>query len=627
MLVHQHRMDRQQVRKTISSLSGEPLIRYLETVEDRWGIRYGNEYDMTTDNIYKTVVHYFLHHENDAQDDVARRHEDAVFEIGEVHRRFRDTQELDDTLANRCNRVCELLFYADLVLKGIVRMKVASKIGYTSLMNNEVGVNRFRPMICDDLLPQQMLILFMLKKLAVNNYRKCRDKVMQAVFTRDGHYTTAWKEVCTIDEFIHKNISKEINFEQWQFLTSGKDVDLRIANYLEKHDDHEFPSVVKNRHAFAFKNGVYYADAVDDKGKWCDAFYPYGSKEHKIPGDIVSCKYTDMDLTSFDIVDPSNIPTPVLDSVLRYQKFTDEELYWLYVFLGRLLFDVGDKDGWQVMMYFKGQAGSGKSTIINNVCKNFYEAADVGTISNNTERQFGLGSIADKFLVIGPEIKADFKLEQAEFQSMTSGEAMSVAQKYKNTKEINWRSPLVFAGNEVPNWFDNSGSLQRRMIIFQFNEIVRDGDTQLGKKVEREYPNILVKAVRCYMQEAKRCGHKDVWNFLPKRFTDYKNAMAESTNSLVSFLRSDRVKLGEDCYVLRKDFIAALRLHAQEHGFKVPKWHIDYYSGPFASYGITMKETRLEYPIGSGVKKHRWFVQGVRLEEDEQMFLDGPDDL
>ena len=139
-----------------------------------------------------------------------------------------------------------------------------------------------------------------------------------------------------------------------------------------------------------------------------------------------------------------------------YQKFDPKELYWLYVFLGRLLFNVGDKDGWQVMMYFKGQAGSGKSTIINHVCKNFYEAADVGTLSNNTERQFGLGSISDKFLVIGPEIKGDFKLEQAEFQSMTSGEAMSVAQKYKNTKEITWKSPLVFAGNEIPNWFDNS---------------------------------------------------------------------------------------------------------------------------------------------------------------------------
>jgi energy-coupling factor transporter ATP-binding protein EcfA2 len=615
-------MDRQQTKATIHNTAGESLIQYLETIEDQWGIKYGNECDMTSSNVYNTIVHYFLKNENDAQDDVARRHEDAIFQIGEVHRRFRDIGELDDMISNRCNRICELLFYADMVLKGVVRMKVACKVGYTPLMNNEVGINRFRPMMCDDLLPQQMLILFMLKKLAINNYRKCGDKVMQAVFTKDGHYTTAWKEVCTIEEFIHKNINKEINFEQWQFLTSGKDIDMRIASYLEKHHDHEFPVVKKNRHAFAFKNGVYFTAHKDEKGEWCDKFYRYGDKEDLIPNHIVSCKYNDVDLEYFDSTDPSSIPTPVLDIILKCQKYTDEELYWLYVFLGRLVFDVGTRDGWQVMMYLKGQAGSGKSTIINSLCKIIYEAADVGIISNNTEKQFGLGSIADKFLVLGPEIKCDFKLEQAEFQSMVSGEAMSVAQKYKNTKEITWKAPLVFAGNEVPAWVDNAGSLQRRMVIFQFNEIVRDGDTQLGRKIEKEYPNILLKSVRTYMQEAKRYGHRDVWNILPKRFTDYKNAMAESTNSLISFLRSDRVKVGAENYVLRKDFITTLRNHAQEHGFKVPKWHIDYYSGAFAQFNIKMQEARLEYPIGSGQKKHRWFVLGVKLEDDDSMFLD-----
>lgn len=613
-------MDRQTVKGALASISGEDLVKHLEGIEDKWGIRHGNECEMTNDTVYDTVKHYFLNGENESQDDIQRRFEDWVFEIGEVHRRFRDIGELDDMISNRCNRICELLFYSSHVLQGVVRMKMASKVGYVPLLNNDVGVNRFRPMNCEDLNGQQNLILFMLKKLSINNYRKCEDRVMKAVFTDEGHYTTAWREVCTISEFIHANISKEINFEQWQYLTTGKDVDKRISDYLEKHNDHEFPMVKKNRHSFAFKNGVYFIDAVDDDGNWCDKFYPYDG-DHKPPSNVVSCKYSDVDFEHFD-KEITDIPTPTLDSVLKYQKYTDEDLHWVYVFLGRLLFDVGDKDGWQVMMYFKGQAGSGKSTIINHVCKNFYEPDDVSCISNNTEKQFGLGSICDSFLVVGPEIKRDFKLEQAEFQSMTSGEAMSVAQKYKNTKEINWKSPLVFAGNEVPDWIDNSGSLQRRMVIFQFNEIVRNGDTTLGKRIQKEYPAILLKAVRSYMLEAKRCGSKDVWNYLPKRFTDYKNAMAESTNSLVSFFRSDAVKLGPEFYCLRKDFLTALRHHASEHGFRLPKWHIDYYSGPFASYNVEMKEARLEHPIGSGQKKHRWFVLGVKLTEEDSMFLD-----
>ena len=55
--------------------------------------------------------------------------------------------------------------------------------------------------------------------------------------------------------------------------------------------------------------------------------------------------------------------------------------------------------------------------------------ADVGTLSNNIERKFGLSALADKLLFIGPEIKADIQLEQAEFQSIVSGETVQVGGK------------------------------------------------------------------------------------------------------------------------------------------------------------------------------------------------------
>ena len=618
-------MDRRSVNDKVQGLQGRDLIDYLSDIESRWGVKYGDECNMTTKNVYNTICHYFLKNEHDAQDEVTRRVEDHVFEIGVVMRRFKDNNELDDVLSNRCNRICELLFYADLVLKGVVRMKVASKTSYTALMNNEVGITRFRPMICDDLNPQQNLIIFILNKLAINNLRKCKDKVMQAVYTSDGYFTTAWKELCTIEEYIHRNITKEVHFEQWQFLTSGKDIDRRIAEYLEKHNDHEFPSVEKDRHAFAFRNGVYYVNAKDSNGKWCDQFYPYDDITKKPPGNLVACKFTDMDFIDYGCENPMDIPTPFADSLLKYQKYTDEELYWFYVFLGRCLFDVRSKDGWEVLPYWKGVAGSGKSTVMNTICKGFYESSDVAVISNNTERQFGLGSLCDAFLVIGPEIKKDFKLEQAEFQSMISGESMSIAQKYKSTKQIMWKSPMTMGGNEVPDWIDNSGSLQRRLVIFQFNEIVKNGDMTLNKKLEAEYPSYLCKAARCYIQEAKRIGNKNIWNYLPSRFQASRDAMAEGTNSLVSFLRSDRVKLGTDLYCPRKEFIMALKTHCQEHNFKPGKWCEDFYSGPFAQFQISLQEAALEWPLGSGSKKKKFFVRGVTLEQEDDLFLEQSD--
>jgi ABC-type cobalamin/Fe3+-siderophores transport system ATPase subunit len=73
-----------------------------------------------------------------------------------------------------------------------------------------------------------------------------------------------------------------------------------------------------------------------------------------------------------------------------------------------------------------GSSGSGKSTILTRVCRGLYEPADVGTLSNNIERKFGLSALAEKLIFIGPEIKSDIALEQAEFQSIVSGETVQV---------------------------------------------------------------------------------------------------------------------------------------------------------------------------------------------------------
>ena len=67
----------------------------------------------------------------------------------------------------------------------------------------------------------------------------------------------------------------------------------------------------------------------------------------------------------------------------------------------------------QVIPYLKGIAGAGKSTIINDIAGRFYEQIDVGSISNNVERQFGISSFCDKSVWVAPEIKSDFRIDQA----------------------------------------------------------------------------------------------------------------------------------------------------------------------------------------------------------------------
>ena len=107
----------------------------------------------------------------------------------------------------------------------------------------------------------------------------------------------------------------------------------------------------------------------------------------------------------------------------------------------------------QVIPYLKGQASSGKSTILLRVCRTLYDKADVGVLSNNIEKKFGIGAFSEKFLFVAPEIKADLQMEQAEFQSMVSGEDMSICVKYQTAHTAEWKVPGIMAGERwTPSW-------------------------------------------------------------------------------------------------------------------------------------------------------------------------------
>ena len=64
------------------------------------------------------------------------------------------------------------------------------------------------------------------------------------------------------------------------------------------------------------------------------------------------------------------------------------------------------------MPYLKGIAGAGKGTIVNEVAGRFYDPIDVGVLSNNCERQFGISAFHDKILFVAGEIKNDLKMDQ-----------------------------------------------------------------------------------------------------------------------------------------------------------------------------------------------------------------------
>ena len=446
--------------------------------------------------------------------------------------------------------------------------------------------------------PFQCLLLYLLNKAYIMKMRRYKGQCCKQIETADGHHTKAWKPLMEIKEFVYFYTQKEDKYDMWRNLTSKGSIVKDTITHLSNCRDMQFPEIKKNRYVWSFSNGIFIGKEWDAaQEKYTSRFYEYDKPDcQSLDPTIVSCKYFDLPFDHYEgTTDWYDIPTPFMHSVMSYQKFSEDVCRWLYVFVGRLCFDTGDLDSWQVIPFLKGIARSGKSTIITKVCKKFYDNEDVRTLSNNIEKKFGLWSIHDGFMFISPEVKGDLALEQAEFQSMVSGEDVSIARKNEKALSMTWNVPGILAGNEVPGYRDNSGSVLRRLVTWNFGKQVARADPKLDEKLEGEIPAIMCKCIRAYLEYAQRHNGEDIWNVLPEYFKSVQNEVAKLTNPLQHFLSSEKVEYGPDKFVPQKIFVQMFNQHCTENLLGRCRFNPDTYAGPFSSRDIEVRNNTCSY--------------------------------
>lgn len=517
------------------------------------------------------------------------------------------------TNLRRVVKVLEMVFYTKRVVLSAFQAKLA--VYQLHLQNGDDNLNlasdldtrlgswalRFR-YIENKTTPMQNLLLFLLDGAMEKQYRKSNGWVYEPVCI-DGVNTHAWKPVMEIKDFVYGMLRKETCWEQWCNATAAGMKNITSAiEYLTNCQDYQLPELHKQRGIYSFRNGVYMSRS--------DAFHPFGVGP-PLPEDVVACKFVDTDFpTEYAGARWDEVATPHLQSIMEYQGFDEGVCQWMYVMLGRLLYPLNELDGWQVIPFFKGQAGSGKSTIILKVCKLFFDSQDVGVLSNNIERKFGLSAFYDKMLFLAPEIKNDLGIEQAEFQSVVSGEDVQVNVKHKRAFATTWTAPGALAGNEVPGWADNSGSVQRRVVLFEFVRTVLNGDMKLGDKLAVELALILIKCNKAYLAMASRHGHVNIWTVLPKYFKETRDQLAQSVNSVEAFLVSPEVVYGDDVFCPMEDFRAALKSFEISNNYKSKKYDTDFFRGPFSKFNLRIQRAKMTY---RGSTRSRDYVMGVDL--------------
>jgi hypothetical protein len=625
-------------KEQILSMNYEHVLKYINDLEFCWDLK-ANDFRNARELGYRQ----FMHHEgfdNYGQPDPSRIDILAIKGIKEKNSRLctdlknharalgflqKDPDENGITLCKRINNILKQIedAYENVRRHFISYERVVNPTALPQVVSPSDPSTMDEEEI-ESATPFQKCLLRTLDEIYKLGYRRYKGYCCEEIKTIDGFRTRAWTPKFTIEKFVNSISDKDTDFLNWKNFTSRGSIIRDTIENISKCVDQQFPDILKRRHVWSFKNGVFVGKQYIAEGVYDCRFYPYESKECMcLDPTIVSCKYFDQQFDDFsELENWQDIPTPYFDSVLKYQKFEDEVCNWAYVMGGRLCFDVNDLDSWQIIPFFKGIARSGKSTLITKVFKKFYENEDVGTLSNNIEKKFGLSAIKDTFMFIAPEVKGDLALEQAEFQSIVSGEDVSVAVKNKTAVSVEWKVPGVLGGNEVPNWKDNSGSVLRRILPWNFGKQVQEADPLLDKKLDRELPKILCKCVRAYLDYSKKYSDKDIWNVVPKYFKTIQKQVAMVASSLTNFLESTNVVMGPDKFVPQKLFISAFNSHCKDNNLGMHKFHQDFYAGPFSSRDIEVREETVNYK--GRFYKRQCIIYGIDVisEDDDNLSND-----
>lgn len=463
--------------------------------------------------------------------------------------------------------------------------------------------------------PAEKYMAFLYLKCWQNQYCK-RKELIYKPFYYNNQFTGFFEKAFGFKEFIYNAfLPREVHPEMHRCLTQGGTGSMCLT-LLKNTNDPCLPTIERKNASWSWTNGVY----VGMK----DEFYKYENMpkfnntstvkffEKKFDNDLYNQKLNQS--YPENILEKSFcLETNIIDKILLDQHLSREVISWAYIFLGRLLFPGGHFDRWQVMPFFKGMAGTGKSLLLR-IIQILYDPDDVCVISNMIEKGFGAQAMYQMSLILAFDIGPSFQLNQEEWQSMVSNEAVQV--RIKNDVAVTvqkWTVPMAFSGNNLPRWNDNAGSFSRRLVIFEFLKLITNVDTTLFDQVRDNIPIIIKKLVISYLSAVEQYGLVGLGNVLPQEFHDATVRLRESTNALYAFCGSNHVIINDRASMPKDAFYTSFKKYCQLHQYQVRRLQKDYVCETFARFNI--REIS-DHKVNDFDSVPRPYLFGCRLNEE-----------
>ena len=613
-----------EIKERVKNANEKEIMRYFEDLSNKWTVSKKNIVEEACKRMNITSI--------DGIDTSVLQIEldKAIFEATLVFTKFKKCIDDFEEYSSRWDIIYEVIFYSERLIRDAYLLFKTLDPNHNALFNEDPDVlfkyTRFKDESKKS--PYQCLLLYFLELLSEEGFAKCGGNLYKPIIKK-GNNTHAWKKQCTIKEYIYQKTDHKINFNQWKNATASGGSNINNAEkYFNEFVGPELPLLVKDRHLFAFKNGNYITKyniaGPDETPVYSDIFVPYGESHPYITNFSVACKYHETNFNNFEKYSEEDwfkiiAHCPTFKSLLDYQEFTEEVQMWLCAFMGRMCFDIGEMDNWQVLLYLLGQAGAGKSTILMKILQKFYDEEDVGVIANNIDAKFGIKPHANKFMVLAPEIAENFKMEQTDWQLIVEGGRNTYAEKYKSDETIDWKVPMTMGGNKIMRYKNNSESVSRRTAVVNFWKKVMNTDTEIDKKLLKELPFILKLCIRGYYNALNVHGKKGIWNILPRYFHENKEEMEQTTNSLQNFLKSGKIVFDKKLYIPMKVFTQAFNDHCRENNLPREQFTKDYFMSTFINNNIKIiQQGSREYPINSGiVLKRTTFYTGIDIPGED----------
>tara|TARA_B110000046_G_scaffold176910_1_gene203100 strand:- start:1914 stop:4094 length:2181 start_codon:yes stop_codon:yes gene_type:complete len=321
-------------------------------------------------------------------------------------------------------------------------------------------------------------------------------------------------------------------------------------------------------------------------------------------------------LTEEEAFDPLTIKTTAMDKIFQHQRFTADTRAWNYVMIGRMFFPVNVFEKWSRALVYQGAGGTGKSTLANWFMRTL--PAHFHSIANsNFEEQFGMSGITgdEKRACLMTEMTDDVKWKQEEWQICVEGGTVQVATKGLTSKAHHFKQHIWMMGNQFPRrWKNNGRQVSRRVWLCIFSYLVDKGtvNTNLLDELVSETDAILRKMTSCYMHVARESGHKDLEapGLMPDQVREMMASMDASIDPLTSFVLSDQLLKGDDCFMPLDDFRVAYFDYRKSNGLDRAAWTVDHYGTTFQALGLTYETARSTRLYNLGEQTVIW-INGV----------------